>query len=125
MRAALIASSALLACVLTSTAVHADSGAAATYSHADLKKMMREAHTTEQYLELASYFRWREQQFVQQAHDEEVEGARRSANAYLAAAKYPNPVTSSRNRYEYFTYEAGKMSREAAHYETLAAGPTH
>ena len=37
------------------------------------------------------------------------------------AAKYPRPVDSSRNRYEYFLYEAGQMSQQAEHYESLSA----
>jgi hypothetical protein len=90
-------------------------------SRAELKQMVREAHTTEQYLTLASYYRWRQQQFNQQAHDELVFWAQRSANVSLLAAKYPSPAASSKNRYDYFNYEAEKMSQQAAHYEDLAA----
>jgi hypothetical protein len=127
---------ALFACVLISSVVRAESvgvtttatataAATATLPRAELNKMVRDAKTTEQYLELASYFRWREQQFEQQAQSERAEMSRRSMNAYLAAAKYPNPVASSRNRYEYFSYEAGKMSRQAAHFEGLSASVNH
>jgi len=83
--------------------------------------MIREAHTSEQYLTLASYYRWRQQQFNQQPHDELEFWARRSMNVSLPAAKYPAPLNSSKNRYEYFNYEAQKMDPRAAHYESLAS----
>jgi hypothetical protein len=111
----------LLACAAASLTVRAESAASANLSHSDLKKMMRDARTSEDYLTLASYFRWRQQKFEQQAQSEKAEWARRNMNSYLAAAKYPNPVDSSRNRYEYFTYEAQKMGQQAAHYESLSA----
>ena len=59
-----------------------------------------------------------------QAHDEIVWFARRSMNVSLPAAKYPTPLDSSKNRYEYFDYEAQKMSQQAAHYENLSASAT-
>jgi len=111
----------VLACAAASLTLRAESSAPANPGHGDLKKMMRDAHTSEDYLTLASYFRWRQTEFEQQARSEKMEWDRRSMNAYLAAAKYPNPVASSRNRYEYFTYEAQKMSAQAARYESLSA----
>jgi len=112
---------ALLACAACAGMVRAESASAPTYSRGELKKMMSEAHTTEQYMTLASYFRWRQQQFEQQAHGQLVFWAQRSMNVSLPAAKYPTPVDSSKNRYDYFTYEAQQMSRKAAHYESLSA----
>jgi hypothetical protein len=82
--------------------------------------MIQEAHTDQQYNELASYFRSRQQGYEQQAQAEKHEWAQRSQDVTSVAAKYPRPVDSSKNRYEYFTYEAGKMSEQAAHYERLA-----
>jgi hypothetical protein len=116
---------ALLACATASVAVRAESAATQNLSRSDLKRMVQNAHTTEDYLTLASYFRWRQQEFQQQAQSEKIEWDRRAMNSYLAAAKYPNPVTSSRNRYEYFTYEAQKMGQQAAHYENLSAQSSH
>jgi hypothetical protein len=115
---------ALLAFALTSGIAHAESANGANYSRAELKKMMREAHTPEQYRVLASYYRMRQQQFANQAHEEIVWFARRNMNVSLAAAKYPTPLDSSRNRYEYFNFEAQHMSRQAAHYESLSANGT-
>jgi hypothetical protein len=116
---------ALLACAASSALLRAESANSQNLSRADLKRMVQSAHTTEDYLTLASYFRWRQQQFEQQAQSEKAEWARRAANGYLAAAKYPNPVDSSKYRYEYFEYESQKMGQQAAHYEGLSASADH
>jgi hypothetical protein len=90
-------------------------------SHAELTKMIRSAHTPQEYQALAGYFRSRQVTFEKQAQEEKVEWDRRSQNVIGPAAKFPRPVDSSRNRYEYFTYEAQQMSQQAAHYESLSA----
>ncbi len=120
MRFSLTFSIAVLACAVASGSLRAATPPAQNLSHADLKKMAQNAHTTEDYLTLASYFRWRQQQFEQKAHEELVFWAQRSMNVSLEAAKYPRPVDSSKNRYEYFVYEAQKMSAQAARYESLS-----
>jgi hypothetical protein len=112
---------AVLACATTSAFLRAESANSQNLSRADLKRMVQSAHTTEDYLTLASYFRWRQQEFVQQAQSEKVEWARRSMIGYLAAAKYPNPVDSSKYRFQYFEYESQKMGQQAAHFEQLSA----
>jgi hypothetical protein len=112
---------ALLAFAVSSGIASAGSASAVNYSSSDVKKMIREAHTAQQYQTLAAYFRSRQQAFTQQAHSEIEWFARRSLNVSLPAAKYPAPLDSSRNRYEYFNYEAQKMSQQAAHYEGLSA----
>lgn len=100
---------------------HAQSSESHNYSKSQIKQMIREAHTTQQYEQLASYFRSRQQDFEQQAQSEKVEWERRAQNVTGPAAKYPRPVDSSRNRYEYFTYEAGQMALQAEHFEGLSA----
>lgn len=118
-----IAIAALFASLSLSLSVaRAESDSPVNYSRSELKKMMRDAHTPEQYRELACYYQERQQEFEQTAHDELVWFARRSMNVSLAAAKYPTPTDSSRNRYEYFNYEANQMGKRAAHYESLQAG---
>lgn len=89
-------------------------------SHAELTKMVREAHTPQQYKALADYYRSRETAYEQQAQSEKAEWERRSQNITGPTAKYPRPVDSSRNRYEYFAYEAQQMSQQAAHYDGLS-----
>jgi hypothetical protein len=114
---------ALVVCGLAAGLARAESSGSPNLSRSDLNRLVREAHTPEQYMTLASYFRWRQQHFEQQAHDELVFWAERSRNVSLAAAKYPTPLESSKNRYDYFAYEARQMSLKAAHYEGLAASP--
>jgi hypothetical protein len=116
---------ALLVCATSSAFLRAESANSQNLSRADIKRMVQNAHTTEDYLTLASYYRWRQQQFDEQAQSEKVEWGRRAANGYLAAAKYPNPVDSSKYRYEYFEYESQKMGQQAAHYEGLSASAGH
>ena len=112
---------ALVAFAISSGIAGAGSANATNYGKANLKKMARDAHTPEQYRVLASFNRIRQQQFAVQAHDEIAWYARRSLNLSLPAAKYPVPRDSSKNRYEYFNYESQRMSRQAAHYESLLA----
>jgi hypothetical protein len=115
----------VFACAAFSLNGRAESANTQNLSRADLKHMVQSARTSEDYLTLASYFRWRQQEFEQQAQSEKIELDRRSMNSYLVAAKYPNPIASSRNRYDYFTYEAHRMSAQAAHYESLSARADH
>jgi mannose-6-phosphate isomerase class I len=99
----------------------AETSATASPTHAQVEELLRSAHTVEQYQMLASYFHARQLAFEQQAQSEKLEWERRSQNITGPAAKYPRPVDSSRNRYEYFTYEAQHMGQQAAHYDNLSA----
>jgi hypothetical protein len=90
------------------------------YSRVELQSMIRSAHSAPQYQALATYFRSRQQALEKQALAEKVEWERRSQITAAVAQKYPRPVDSSRNRYEYFTYEANQMGQHAAHYESLS-----
>ena len=105
-----------------SVAARAESSTPVKLSNAELKQMEQSAHTPEQYGELASYFRSRQQDFRQQAISEVPLMAWRSQFTFSLAAKYPRPYDSSRNRYDYFMYETHQMSQKAAYYEGLAAG---
>ena len=100
---------------------YADESTAPNYTKAELNKLVREAHSSGEYRALAKYFRAQQAKYQQQAQEEKAEWERRSENASGPAAKYPRPVDSSRNRYEYFTYEAGQMEHRASQYENLAA----
>lgn len=89
------------------------------YTSSEIKRLIQEAHTAEQYQTLAQYFRSRQNDYEKQAASEKAEWDRRSQNVTGPAAKYPRPVDSSKNRYEYFEYEAQLMSRQATHFESL------
>jgi hypothetical protein len=111
-----------LAAVLLPITAAANSTNPPQVGKAELRRMVRDAHTSTQYQALAGYFRAQQKHFEQQAEVEKEEWIRRSANVSGPAAKYPRPVDSSKNRYEYFTTEAQEMDRQAAHYESLSTG---
>ena len=91
------------------------------YTQPQIKKLARTAHTQEQYSTLAAYYGKQQKDFAQQAADEKQEWERRSQSNAGAAQKYPRPADSSKNRFEYFAYEADQMGQQAAHYENLSA----
>jgi hypothetical protein len=90
------------------------------YSKAELAQLRKEAHTPEQYRALAVYFEHRKRSFQEQADQEKKEWERRSQNVVGPAAKYPRPVDSARNLYEYYDYEADQAGLLQAQYERLA-----
>ncbi len=92
-----------------------------SYSQSEVKQMIRDAHTAQQYRDLATYFRERQQYFAQQAQSEKIEWDRRSQITAASYQKYPRPADSSRNRYEYFTFEAQQMASQADRFDNLSA----
>ena len=93
----------------------------ATLTHSELQAMIRQAHTQQQFTTLATYFRSRQHDFENKAQAEKAELDRRSLITAASYQKYPRPVDSSRNRYDYFTSQAQQMALQATHYEQLAA----
>jgi hypothetical protein len=89
-------------------------------SPAQAEQMLHSARTVEQYQMLASYFHARQLVFEEKAQVEKAEWDRRSQITAASYQKYPRPADSSRNRYEYFTYEAQQMAQQAAHFESLS-----
>jgi hypothetical protein len=106
--------------VLATGFAYAESQASTEMSRAELRTMIRSAHSTQQYQTLATYFRSKQQALEKQALAEKAEWERRSQITAAVTQKYPRPVDSSRNRYEYFTYEANQMGQQAARYEGLS-----
>jgi hypothetical protein len=94
-------------------------------SGSELRHMERQAHTPEQYQKVANAYRARQQYFQQEADAEMHEWIRRMQFVNPVWEKYPRPEDSSRNRYEYFRYEAQRMSDQASHYEAMAASKMH
>ncbi len=86
------------------------------YSHHELKQLIRNAHTPEQYQALAAYFRSEEKLFNDKAVAEKVEWDRRTATVVGPEIK-SRSVESARNLYEYYAYEAAQMDTLAAGYE--------
>lgn len=99
---------------------HGEPATSASYSKTEIKQMAREAHTAVQYRVLAEYFNAEQIKFEQRAQSEKQEWERRSQTTSSLAAKYPRPVDSSKNRFDYFQYEADRMNQQATRYRTLA-----
>jgi hypothetical protein len=117
------------ACILSLAFVHvgsaqgtvspAETGSHSTQTH--LKQLARGAHTQEQYMALANYYKTQQRIYLQRAEDEKKEWKRRDQNIMGVFAKYPRPVDSARNLYEYYTYRASGAGALESKYSRLAA----
>ena len=94
----------------------------AQLTKAQVKQLIRDAHTSEQYRTLAGYYGAQQTSYLQQAAEEEKEWQRRSQNIVSIAAKYPRPVDSAHYLYEYYTYEASEAAKLVVKYDRLS-GP--
>ena len=111
----------LLASGMSSSAI-TPSPTEAHYTPAQMKRMIRDAHTADQYRAIARYYDQRHTEFSQKAADEMAEWARRSQNTSGPAAKYPRPVDEARNLYEYYVHEADEAAFQADKYYRFAEG---
>jgi hypothetical protein len=102
-----------------SAASSAETGA--HYTKAQVKELALNAHAPEQYAVLASYYGAQKADYLRQAAEEKKEWERRSKNVAVAFGKYPRPVDSARNLYEYYLYKASKAESLQAKYSQLAA----
>ena len=78
------------------------------YSKKQIKEMMRDAHTPEQYRELGAWFQSQAQMFDEKAAAEKKEWEQR-VGGYK--------VDPARNLYDYYANKAQEMSARAEHYE--------
>jgi len=116
------------ACILALalTAVASAQGAASSsetgthYTEAQVKEMALNAHAPAQYVVIASYYGAQKADYLHQAAEEKKEWERRSQNITGASAKYPRPVDSARNLYEYYMYKASKAETLQAKFSQLA-----
>jgi hypothetical protein len=90
------------------------------YNRAQVKQLERDARAPEHYKTLAGYFGERQKTYLQKAADEKVEWERRSQSIVGIQAKYPRPVDSARNLYDYYMAEAAEAARLEAKYSQLA-----
>jgi hypothetical protein len=100
------------------TASSSETGA--HYTKAQLNQLVLSAHAPEQYTAIASYYGAQKANYLQQAAEEKKEWERRSQNIMSVAAKYPRPVDSARNLYEYYMYKAAEAGTLEAKYSRLA-----
>lgn len=86
-----------------------------------LKQLVRGAHTQEQYMALANYYKTQQGIYLQREDDAKKEWERRSQNTMGTFAKIPKPADWARNLYEYYknkSFEAGALELK---YSRLAA----
>ena len=86
--------------------------------------LIKNAHSTEQYKQLAGYFHQQEVLYRSKAADEKIERDRRAqVNAGLYQ-KYPRPVDTAQSLYDSYLSTANSAALEARHYDQLATGET-
>lgn len=90
------------------------------YTNAQIKKMVREAHTVEQFTVLANYY-WSQQRMYKQKAVEQMHLWRERAETVTPLSeKYPRPVDSARNLHDYYEYKAAQSAALFAKYDRLA-----
>lgn len=109
-----------LASIVSAEGAYASAESGDHYTRAQLKQLTHEAHTPEQYKNLAGYYEKRQQDYLQQAVEEKKEWERRNQNIMGVAAKYPRPVDSARYLYEYYVEMATEAGALSAKYNQLA-----
>ncbi|MGD0547925.1 MAG: hypothetical protein ABR991_08890 [Terracidiphilus sp.] len=85
-----------------------------------MKQLAADAHSPQQFKTLASYFGVQHDDYLKQATEEKKEWERRSQNVTGVLAKYPRPVDSARNLYEYYMYKASEAGALEAKYSQMA-----
>jgi hypothetical protein len=101
-----------------SAASSAETGAHCT--KAQVKELKRHAQAPAQYTVLASYCGAQKADYLRLAAEAKKEWVQRSKNDSGHFGKYPRPVDSSRNLYEYYLYKASKTETLQAKYSQLA-----
>jgi hypothetical protein len=93
----------------------------AHYTKAQLKELALNAHAPAQYAVLASYYGAQKANYLRQAEEEKKKWERLSKNVSGHSGKYPRPVDSARNLYEYYLYKASTAETLEAKYLQHAA----
>lgn len=97
------------------------SGSHSLYTHSQLKQMIREAHTPEQYSALADYYTGLQRRYLREAEQDRREWVERSRNVTWTGSKAPRPMDFSRDAYQCDLSRAAKAESAAAKYGQLAA----
>jgi hypothetical protein len=91
-------------------------------TQAQAKSLAKQASSPAQYRMLADYYANQQKGYLAKASEEKQEWARRSSNIVLTAAKYPRPVDSAHNLYDYYIYKSTEAGQFASKFGQLA-GP--
>jgi hypothetical protein len=93
-------------------------------SSSQVKQLAQTAHTPAEFTQLAAYYDVQQKQYSQKAAEEKLEWERRSQNTSGINQKYPRPVDSARNLFEYYTFKASEAEALLTKYTQLAGGPS-
>jgi hypothetical protein len=94
----------------------------ASLSGDELHGLIKNAHSSEQYKQLAAYYHQQEAKYRNMAADEKAERDRRAQVNAALMQKYPRPVDSAQYLYESYVTDADRAAIEARHYDQLAGG---
>ena len=90
------------------------------YTSAQIRKMVHEARTVQQYTVLADYYATRRRMWQQKAAEEMHLWAERSAVISSVSEKWPRPVDSARNLHDYYEAMANESAALVERYDRLA-----
>jgi hypothetical protein len=96
----------------------------ASTSPREIHELVKSAHTTAQYKEVASYYHQQEADYRAKAAAEKIERDRRAQVDAGLYQKYPRPVDSAQNLYDSYVSSANSAALQARHYDQLASGQT-
>jgi hypothetical protein len=89
----------------------------------DAHTLMKSAHSTAEYTQLASYFHQQESAYRAKATAERTELDRRASVNAALYQKYPRPVDTAQSLYDSYVANANDAALEARHYDQLAGNP--
>lgn len=90
------------------------------YTPTQIHKMAKEARTVAEFTVLTDYYQTQRRMYQHKAAEEMHLWAERSAQITPLSEKWPRPVDSSRNRYQYFEHMADEAAALVDHYNKLA-----
>jgi small-conductance mechanosensitive channel len=96
-----------------------DAAQATTISTKEAHSLMKTAHELAEYQELAAYFRQQEQSYRVKRDQELALWNTRAQGIAANQNKYPRPVDSAHNLYDYYAHETDHAAAQAQHYEQL------
>jgi len=89
-------------------------------SNAQIKQLKQTASSAADYTQIAAYYAAKQQNYQKKADEEKIEWQHRSSNIVSIAAKYPRPVDSARNLYDYYSAKAAEMGQLESVYMSKA-----
>jgi hypothetical protein len=90
------------------------------YTSAQIRKMVHEAHTVQQYTVLADYYKTRQRMFQSRAAEAMHLWAERNAVISPVYEKWPRPVDSARNLHDYYEVMANDSAAKVDRFSHLA-----